>query len=75
MLRKRLSQERKLGLKRCIDLCRSSEATSFHLKNISGASNGTTHGLNRLNERLSTKQATWKQNYDQNAKNDSPKRN
>ncbi|CAB4018404.1 Hypothetical predicted protein, partial [Paramuricea clavata] len=34
-LRKRLLQERNLDLKKCIDLCRSSEAAASHLKNIS----------------------------------------
>ena len=35
-IRKRLLQERKLSLKGCIDLCRSAEATSSQLKEISG---------------------------------------
>lgn len=37
-LRKRLLQERNLDLKKCIDLCRSSEAAMSQFKSISGAS-------------------------------------
>ena len=61
---KRLLQEKKLDLKKCIDLCRSSEAAFFQIKNISGASSTTddAHGLKV--------QPTppWKQKYDKNAK-------
>ena len=41
--RKRLLQERSLTLTKCIDLCRSSEATNLQLKMISGALNEDVH--------------------------------
>ena len=37
--RKRLLQERSLTLAKCIDLCKSSEATNLQMKTISGAQN------------------------------------
>lgn len=43
--RKRLLQERKLTLKSCIDLCKSSEATNAQLKTISGAQNAELHSV------------------------------
>jgi len=49
-LRKRLLQERNLDLKKCIDLCRSSEAASSHLKSISEGTNDASHEVNRINE-------------------------
>ena len=49
-LRKRLLQERKLDLKKCIDICRSSEAASSQLKNISDRTNDNTHDVNRVHD-------------------------
>ena len=34
--RKRLLQERKLNLKKCIDICRTSESATTHLQAIGG---------------------------------------
>lgn len=42
---KRLLQERSLTLSRCIDLCKSSEATNLQLKMISGAPNEDVHAV------------------------------
>ena len=64
-LRKRLLQERNLDLKKCIDLCRSSEAASSQIKNISGASN-TTDDVHRV--KAQPTKPPWKQKYDRNAK-------
>ena len=64
-LRKRLLQERKLDLKKCIDLCRSSEAASSQIKNISGASR-TTDDVHRL--RVQATKPPWKPKYDRKAK-------
>lgn len=47
-LRKRLLQERKLTLIKCIDLCRSSEATSSQLQAISGP---TMEDVNKVGQR------------------------
>lgn len=58
-------QERKLDLKKCIDLCRSSEAASSQIKNISGASS-TTDDVHRL--RVQATKPPWKPKYDRNAK-------
>ena len=69
-LRKRLLQERNLNLKKCIDLCRSSEAAASHLKNISGA---TSHDVHKLSEK-SSRRPTRKYKYDKNAKNDTPEK-
>jgi len=38
-------QERKLDLKKCIDICRSTEATNSQLKTISAAQNEDVHGV------------------------------
>ena len=43
--RKRLLQERKLDLKKCIDICRSTEATNSQLKTISAAQSEDVHGV------------------------------
>ena len=43
--RKRLLQERNLSLSKCIDLCKSSEATNLQLKTISGAPNEDVHAV------------------------------
>ncbi|XP_058967688.2 uncharacterized protein [Pocillopora verrucosa] len=43
--RKRLLQERSLTLAKCIDLCKSSEATNLQLKTISGAQNEDVHAV------------------------------
>ena len=64
-LRKRLLQERKLHLKKCIDLCRNSEDASSQIKNISGASS-TTDDVHRL--RVQATKPPWKPKYDRNAK-------
>ena len=64
-LRKRLLQERNLGVKKCIDLCRKSEAASSQIKNISGASS-TTDDVHRL--KVQPTKPPWKQKYDRNAK-------
>ena len=64
-LRKRLLQERNLDLKKCIDLCRSSEAASSQIKNISGASS-TTDDVHRL--KVQPTKPPLKLKYDRNAK-------
>ena len=43
--RKRLLQERSLTLAKCIDLCKSPEATNLQLKTISGAQNENVHAV------------------------------
>ena len=43
--RKRLLQERKLDLKKCTDICRSTEATNSQLKTISAAQSEDVHGM------------------------------
>ena len=43
--RKRLLQERSLTLSKCIDLCKSSEATNLQLKMVSGAPNEDVHAV------------------------------
>ena len=48
-LRKRLLQERKLTLKKCVDMCRSSEATSSQLQAITG--NAKMEEVNKLRQR------------------------
>lgn len=40
-VRRKLLQEPKLSLEKCLDICRSAEATSAHLKVISGQSSTT----------------------------------
>ena len=40
-VRRKLLQEPKLSLEKCLDICRSAEATSAHLKAISGQSSST----------------------------------
>jgi hypothetical protein len=73
-LRKRLLQERNLDLKKCIDLCRSSEAAASHLKNISG-SNNTIHDVNKVHEHAGRNvKPVRQQNYDRNARNDGNKK-
>ena len=64
-LRKHLLQERNLDLKKCINLCRSSEAASSQIKNISGASSPT-DDVHRL--KVQPTKPPWKQKYDRNAK-------
>ena len=49
--RKRLLQERKLTLKKCIDLCKSSEATNAQLKTISGAQSGQTEDVHSVKDK------------------------
>lgn len=46
--RKRLLQERKLTLKKCIDICRSSETSASQMKIISGTK--TSEDVNRVKE-------------------------
>ena len=73
-MRKRLLQERNLDLKKCIDLCRSSEAAALHLKNISG-SNNTIHDVNKVHEHAGRNlKPVRQQNYDRNARNDGNKK-
>lgn len=70
-LQKRLLQERKLDLKKCIDLCRSSEAASSQIKNISGASTATddVHGLKVQSTKPPRKQKyDWKTKYREHQK-------
>ena len=67
---KRLLQECKLDLKKCIDLCRSSEAASSHLKSISNAVSSSTHDLCRVTD----KKTASKQKYDRNVKSNAPRK-
>ena len=46
------AEEWKLDLKKCIDICRSTEATSSQLKNISEGTNDNTQDVNRVNEHV-----------------------
>ena len=64
-LRKRLLQERKLDLKKCIDLCRSSEAASSQIKSISGASSATDDAHR---QKAQSPKPPRKQKYDRNVK-------
>lgn len=59
-----------LDLKKCIDLCRRSEAAASHLKNISGA---TSHDVHKLSEK-SSRRPMRKHKYDKNAKNNTPEK-
>ena len=54
-----------MDVKKCIDLCRNSEAASSQIKNISGASS-TTDDVHRL--KVQPTKPPWKQKYDRNAK-------
>ena len=67
-LRKRLLQERKLDLKKCIDICRSSEAASSQLKNISDGTNDNTHDVNRVHDHAKKPQRKTKN--DRHPRND-----
>ena len=67
-LRKRLLQERKLDLKKCIDICRSSEAASSQLKNISDGTNDNTHDVNRVHDHA--KKPPRKPKNDRHPRND-----
>ena len=69
--RKRLLQERNLDLKKCIDLCRSSEAASTHLKSISNATN---HEVHRVKEHKRSN-ATSSQKNDRNVPHQRQTRN
>ena len=60
--RKRLLQERKLDLKKCIDICRSTEATNSQLKTISAAQSEDVHGMK-------DKQQLPKRRFDRSKKN------
>lgn len=67
-LRKRLLQERKLDLKKCIDICRSSEAASSQLKNISDGTNDNTHDVNHVHDHA--KKPPRKPKNDRHPRND-----
>ena len=57
-VRRKLLQEPKLSLEKCLDICRSAEATSAHLKAISGQSTSTdkpVDTVNALDKRRKTK--------------------
>ena len=57
-VRRKLLQEPKLSLEKCLDICRSAEATSAHLKVISGQSISTgkpADTLNTLDKRRKSK--------------------
>ena len=60
--RQRLLQERKLDLKKCIDICRSTEATNSQLKTISAAQSEDVHGVK-------DKQQLPKRRFDRSKKN------
>lgn len=60
--RKRLLQERNLDLKKCIDICRSTEATNSQLKTISAAQSEDVHGVK-------DKQQLPKRRFDKSKKN------
>ena len=60
--RKRLLQERKLDLKKCIDICRSTEARNSQLKTISVAQSKDAHGVK-------DKQQLPKRHFDRSKKN------
>ena len=55
-LRKRLLQERKLTLSKCVDICRSSEATTSQLQAISGTDNEENNRLKQRDSRFNTSQ-------------------
>ena len=55
-LRKRLLQERKLTLSKCVDICRSSEATTSQLQAISGTDNEEINRLKQRDSRFNTSQ-------------------
>ena len=67
-LRKRLLQERKLDLKKCIDICRSSKAASSQLKNISDGTSDNTHDVNCVHDH--TKKPPRKPKNDRHPWND-----
>ena len=48
-VRRKLLQEPKLSLEKCLDICRSAEATSAHLKAISGQSTSTDKPVDTVN--------------------------
>ena len=48
-VRRKLLQEPKLSLEKCLDICRSAEATSAHLKTISGQSSSTATPADNVN--------------------------
>ena len=48
-VRRKLLQEPKLSLEKCLDICRSAEATSAHLKAISGQSSSTGTPVDNVN--------------------------
>ena len=48
-VRRKLLQEPKLSLEKCLDICRSAEATSAHLKAISGQSSSTGSPADNVN--------------------------
>ena len=48
-VRRKLLQEPKLSLEKCLDICRSAEATSTHLRAISGQSTSTDKPVDTVN--------------------------
>ena len=60
--RKRLLQERKLDLKKCIDICRSTEATNSQLRTISASQSEDVHDVK-------DKQQLQKRPFDKSKKN------
>ena len=57
-IRRKLLQEPKLSLVKCLDICRSTEATTTHLKEISGqspSSNTPVENVNALEKRKKSK--------------------
>ena len=48
-VRRKLLQEPKLSLEKCLDICRSAEATSAHLKAISGQLTSTDKPVDTVN--------------------------
>ena len=71
-LRKRLLQERKLDLNKCIHICRSTEAALSHLKSISEGMNDNTHDVKRVNEHA--KKPPRKLKNDRHSRNDPSKK-
>ena len=67
-LRKRLLQERKLTLSRCVDICRSSEATSSQLQAISGTESEEINKLKQRDSRFKTPQRNKAHNPVRNPK-------
>ena len=74
--RKRLLQERKLTLNKCIDICRSTETTASQMKAISG--DKAPEDVNRIDEKQEkTRPPRYKRGngkYDKNDKNNKPRK-